>query len=86
MNILIMKKMTEMNRQQLPVILTGDFNGGPASEPIRYLSARLNDTRQFLKDPGGDTVGTFNGFDPSLPSSDHFPVVAEMRFEQAKKP
>jgi endonuclease/exonuclease/phosphatase family metal-dependent hydrolase len=115
--MLILRKIDELNRKHFPVILMGDFNGDPGSEPIRHLMAQLVDTHNFDSNSGNDTLGTFNGFDADLQAkeridfiftekkgltvtnckilrefheghylSDHFPVVAEMRFEELKKP
>jgi endonuclease/exonuclease/phosphatase family metal-dependent hydrolase len=112
-----MKKITELNTPVCPVILTGDFNGGPSSEPVSYISSRMTDSFLLNGTPAADTVGTFNGFGHDMPAreridyifagkkglavtgysilreyngglfpSDHFPVVAEMRFEPVKKP
>jgi len=115
--LLILQKIDELNRNRFPVILMGDFNGDPGSEPIRHLMAQLDDTHNFDSNSGKDTLGTFNGFDPDHQDkeridfiftgkkgltvtnckilrefheghylSDHFPVVAEMRFVALKKP
>jgi len=64
--VLICQKIGEMNRKGLPVILTGDFNGGPESEPIRYIAGRLADARLAMQKPEPGAEGTFNGFDPSM--------------------
>jgi len=113
--ILILKKMKELNRRDLPVILMGDFNGGPDSEPLRCLEKNLTDT--YVAAGVNDTAGTFNGFGSSdaekeridfiftgkkgfavkgyrvirefhdgLYPSDHFPVTADLQFEEQKKP
>ena len=73
--ILIIKKITELNKQGLPVILMGDFNGGPDSEPIVYLSARLYDSKLSVTDPVIGTQGTFNNFDVSTPATERIDFV-----------
>lgn len=57
---LLVKKIGELNQNNIPVILMGDFNSTPEEEPIRILSNDLVN--------GGSTgiygpLGTFNGFD-----------------------
>jgi endonuclease/exonuclease/phosphatase family metal-dependent hydrolase len=59
---LILKKIKTFNRDGLPVILTGDLNSLPQSEPIKILQKFFgNGLKQSdLKIYG--PVGTFNGF------------------------
>ncbi|MEI6683393.1 MAG: endonuclease/exonuclease/phosphatase family protein [Bacteroidota bacterium] len=73
--VLICRKIAELNRKGLPVILTGDFNGGPESEPIRYITGRFADARLEMKDPEPGDEGTFNGFDPSKPVNERIDFV-----------
>ena len=64
---LILKKIKEINTQSLPVILMGDLNSIPDSEPINKLKSELIDALQIsLKNLEGPK-GTFNGFDMALP-------------------
>lgn len=59
---LIVNKIKELNQNNLPIILMGDFNLTPSSEPIKYLSTVFNDSKEnSLLKPFGST-GTFNGF------------------------
>ena len=59
---LIMSKIETINQQQLPVILTGDFNLTPDQEPIQYLKSAFEDVQQHLN-PEHKNYGTFTGFD-----------------------
>ena len=61
--ILIRKKIEEMTAgKNLPVILTGDFNLTPDTEPIAHLKAYLNDSREVSQEPAYGPVGTTNQF------------------------
>jgi len=59
---LIMSKIETKNQQQLPVILTGDFNLTKDHEPIQYLMSTFEDVQQHLN-PEHKNYGTFTGFD-----------------------
>ncbi len=59
---LIVKKIEALNKNDHPVIVIGDLNLKPESEPIQYLSSILNDSKIVsLSKPFGPN-GTFNGF------------------------
>lgn len=59
---LILSKINEINKKNLPIVLMGDFNLKPESDPIQYLSQVLNDTKTVsITNPFGPE-GTFNGF------------------------
>ena len=59
---LIIKKIAEFNRDNTPVFLTGDLNLLPDSEPIQFISGKMNDSRKVSKlAPYGPTA-TFNSF------------------------
>lgn len=60
---LIYKKIREMVQDKnLPVILTGDFNLTPDTEPIQILQKYLSDSREVTEEPPYGPVGTFQGF------------------------
>lgn len=59
---LILNKIKRLNQNDLPVLLMGDFNLKDSSDPIRFLSKELNDSKtNCLSKPFGP-VGTYNGF------------------------
>lgn len=61
--LLIEKKIREMTRNKnLPVILTGDFNLTPDTEPIILLKKYMKDSFEITEAPPYGPVGTFNGF------------------------
>ena len=60
---LIYKKINEINSSKLPVILMGDLNLTPDTEPIQYLKKNLTDAIEISKKPFYGPTGTFNGFD-----------------------
>lgn len=63
--VLIRNKIEEMTYQNnLPVILTGDFNLTPDTEPISLIKKYLSDSWDISKEAPYGPVGTFNGFTP----------------------
>lgn len=61
-SILIIRKIKEINKQNYPVILTGDFNMEENHESIQYIIKSLNDSRAIAKTTFGPE-GTFNNFE-----------------------
>ena len=59
---LILDKIKELNTLNYPVIVTGDFNLEPDSEPIAVLENELNDTAKTSLSGSFGPEGTFNGF------------------------
>lgn len=59
---LIIERIKKLNKDNLPVILTGDFNSDPESEQIKYLSDILNDSKPNADFTYGNN-GTFNNFE-----------------------
>ena len=59
---LILQKIKELNPENLPVFVMGDFNLTPESASIQKLSKALNDSKKVSQlKPFGPT-GTFNAF------------------------
>ncbi len=59
---LILRKIKEINKENVPFFLTGDFNLTPEEEPIRLIARELNDAKQVSGLPPFGPEGTFNGF------------------------
>ncbi|NOX65727.1 MAG: endonuclease/exonuclease/phosphatase family protein [Chlorobi bacterium] len=59
---LIIKKIKELNKENLPVVFMGDLNLEPESEAIKYLSTQMNDTKSVSSKVVFGPTGTFNGF------------------------
>src|SRR5262249_12102590 len=59
----LLLSQTEAIARQEPFFLTGDFNLGPESAPIRRLSAALRNSREVSETRPYGPVGTFHGFD-----------------------
>ncbi|WP_163707780.1 endonuclease/exonuclease/phosphatase family protein [Mangrovibacterium lignilyticum] len=64
---LIFDKIKELNDDKLPVILTGDFNLTPDTDPMKWLMRKMHDTRDMSEAEPYGPVGTFNGFDFNSP-------------------
>ena len=59
---LILQQREALDPRGYPVVLTGDLNLEPHSEPIRLLSEQLADARHAATDLVFGPEGTFNGF------------------------
>lgn len=64
---LILEKIRELNRKQLPVILMGDFNLEQHAEGIQLILEELEDAHVVAGINAHGPEGTFNGFDFSKP-------------------
>lgn len=79
---LILARVREVTKQGIPVIVMGDLNATPDSEPYRILAAGLRDTRPLSSLPSYGPEGTFNAFDydkPALDRIDHLFVSEGVR-------
>ena len=72
---LILKKTVEFNPKNLPVIVMGDFNLTPDTEPIQLLSKELNDTKRVSVSKPFGPIGTFNGFKFDKPISNRIDYI-----------
>ncbi|WP_233131708.1 endonuclease/exonuclease/phosphatase family protein [Robiginitalea sediminis] len=66
---LIRSKIKEINREGFPVILTGDLNLEPETEPIQILSGSMTDAFMAAGAAAYGPAGTFNGFDCTSPAT-----------------
>lgn len=77
---LIIKKIHELNRQNLPLILTGDLNTEPWSKPIRILEKHLQRADQISKTKPCGPAGTFTGFEPDALPGEHIDYIFVSEF------
>lgn len=59
---LIIKMIDSLNVDDLPVVLTGDFNATPESEPIQTILRSLDDSRERPNAPAHGPDGTWSGW------------------------
>lgn len=59
---LMVKKIKEIAKGNLPVICTGDFNSTPDTEQIKEMQTLLKDSYQVTEQPPYGPEGTFNAF------------------------
>ena len=60
---LILKKIKEINNDDLPIVLMGDFNLRPEEKPIQHIKSKMLDGKEVTEHPFYGPEGTFNGFD-----------------------
>lgn len=65
---MILAKIKEVNTENFPFALTGDFNLEDDSESIKLLGAELSDTKNVAKKVSGP-VATFNNFKTDEPAT-----------------
>lgn len=78
---LILAKIKELNPENLPLTLTGDFNLTEDSEPIKIISQSLDDTHYHSKKPHYGPKGTFQAFDVNVPAKDRIDYIFVKGFE-----
>lgn len=59
---LILHAIDSLNKTHLPVILTGDFNATPESEPIQTILSKMSDSRALSNAPPHGPEGTWSGW------------------------
>lgn len=60
---LILQRIKEINKENLPLILTGDLNLTPTSAPVQQILTQLNDAQEKSLTPHYGPVNTSGGFD-----------------------
>ncbi len=73
--LLILQQIETLNKAAFPVILMGDFNGDPESEPIKIITGKLNDAEHADKSMTMEPGGTFNGFDATKPATERIDFI-----------
>ena len=72
---LIIKKIKEVNKDEFPVFIMGDFNLNEKSQAITYLSSHYNDTRKVSLEKPFGPIGTFTGFEFHKPVKDRIDYI-----------
>lgn len=63
---LIVDKIEKINTDNLPVVLTGDFNLAPDEKPIQTIKSYMEDGQDITQTPFYGPTGSFNGFDSEM--------------------
>ena len=82
--VLISQKITEINHNNLPVMLLGDFNCEPNSKPIEELKKSLQDGLLASPTELQGPIGTFSGFDINAPLDRRIDYIFVNGFEVKK--
>lgn len=64
---LILERIQKANKDNLPVILTGDFNLEPETTPIKLIREKLDDAKRVCTGIVFGPEGTFNAFEFNKP-------------------
>lgn len=72
---LIVEMVNQINKDNLPVFIMGDFNLNEKSDPITYLSQSYNDTRNVSMESPFGPFGTFTGFEYHEPVKDRIDYI-----------
>ena len=72
---LIIHKIDEINKEDLPVILMGDLNLKPETKPIQFLSEQMNDSKNLAEKVVFGPEGTFNGYNFDKPVTDRIDYI-----------
>ncbi|PID91287.1 MAG: endonuclease [Bacteroidetes bacterium] len=59
---LILQKLGILSKGECPVVLCGDFNLPPDSEPVGLIKSRLHDAFELSKLPAYGSLATYHGF------------------------
>ena len=64
---MILNKITQVNKENLPVFFMGDFNSQPEENRILELKKIMNDSRELSIEKPFGPIGTFNNFQYNEP-------------------
>lgn len=60
---LIVNRIGELNSDELPVVIMGDFNLEPEAEALKFLKSKFFDSKEVSMTKPFGPDGTFNGFE-----------------------
>ena len=72
---LIVRKIQDINKDDFPVFILGDFNLNENSNAIRHLSEHFSDARKHTIEPPFGPFGTFTGFEFNEPVKDRIDYI-----------
>ena len=72
---LIVETIKEVNKDEFPVFILGDFNLNEKSKAIQYLSSHYNDARKVSTGKPFGPLGTFTGFEFHEPVKDRIDYI-----------
>lgn len=72
---LIKKKIDDLNKDNYPVFIIGDFNLNDQSDAILFMSEHFKDTRFFSEAGAFGPFGTFTGFEFHKPVQDRIDYI-----------
>jgi len=78
---LILEKIKELNTENLPLTLTGDFNLTGETEPIKIISKSLDNAYYHSKKPHYGPKGTFTAFDVNTVPKERIDYIFVKGFE-----
>ena len=78
---LILEKIRELNTENLPLTLTGDFNLTEETEPIKIISKSLDNAYYHSKKPHYGPKGTFTAFDVNTVPKERIDYIFVKGFE-----
>jgi len=82
---LILQKIKEINPDNLPVVLTGDFNLTSETKPITLIKQQLFDSKELSKEPPFGPEGTFNSFNFNHPLNERIDFIFVGKEVKVKK-
>lgn len=80
---LIWARINLLNKDQTPVVLMGDLNAEPGSEPLRLLMGYFDDGKEIAQQPFYGPAGTFNGFEEQIGAKKRIDYVLTLRLQVA---
>ena len=80
---LILDTIEKLNEEDIPIILTGDFNLEDHTKPIKELQKTFNDVQEGLS-KSMKSYGTFNGFKKNLTQKKRIDYIFTKKFKIKK--
>lgn len=78
---LVLAKIKDFNKANLPVVLMGDFNLTPKTTPVLMIKKQFQDSFEHSKNIHYGPAGTFTGFDVSKIPTDRIDYIFTHKFK-----